>query len=90
MTKPVRTGTLAKRAGVLPSTVRHYVNLGLLKPAGRTLGGNFLFDLVDTGRIATIQNLKANERLTLAEIETRLNSNGSSSKFVDEIGADLR
>ena len=40
----IKTGQLAKLAGVLPSKIRFYVQEGLLQPSGTTAGGYCLFD----------------------------------------------
>ena len=69
----VKTGNLAKRAGVLCSTIRFYVKLGLLAPLDHTPGGYHLFDESEAlNRLHVIRQLKEKERLTLAEITERL------------------
>ena len=40
----IKTGQLAKRAGILPSKVRFYVREGILQPVSQTPGGYCLFD----------------------------------------------
>ena len=78
----VKTGRLAKRAGVLCSTIRFYVKLGLLEPVDYTPGGYHLFDGLEAlRRLRAVQQLKEQERLTLAEINQRL---VSGHKFGDD------
>ena len=72
VTDLVTIGKLARDAGVLPSTVRHYVKEGLLQVVDHTPGGFFLFDRESAlKRIKRIQALKG-QRLMLAEIREQL------------------
>ena len=41
--KALRSGTLAKAAGVSPDTIRHYERLGILLPASRTASGHRIY-----------------------------------------------
>ena len=69
----IKTGQLAKLAGVLPSKIRYYVKEGLLQPSDLTAGGYCLFD--EKGaltRLRQIAHLQAAERLTIEEIKDRL------------------
>ena len=40
----LKIGEMARLAGVLPSTIRYYTQIGLLEPAGTTAGGQKLYD----------------------------------------------
>lgn len=66
----VTIGKLSNAAGVLPSTIRFYVQNGLLEVADRTPGGFQLFDLPRAlERVKHIRDLQSNKRLTVAEIK---------------------
>lgn len=55
----LKIGEMAKLAGVLPSTIRYYTEIGLVEPAGTTPGGQRLYDKEDTlGRIRMIKNIE--------------------------------
>mgnify|MGYP001027955255 CR=1 FL=1 len=55
----LKTGEMAKLAGVLPSTVRYYTKIGLLETAATTPGGQRLYDKEDTlSRIRVIKNIE--------------------------------
>ncbi len=76
-TSYVTIGRLSREADVLPSTIRFYIQQGLLAAAGRTPGGFLLFELdLALARIRRIQELQRQERLTLAEIRERLVQEG--------------
>jgi len=68
----VKLGEVARMAGVLPSTIRHYMRLGLIAPDAQTPGGYALFDperaLV---RLRRIQDLQS-QRFRLDEIASIL------------------
>lgn len=68
----IKTGELAKQAGVLPSTIRFYVQEGLLHPIDQTPGGYRLFDRYHAlERLGLIEELKTKQRLKLSEIKER-------------------
>jgi DNA-binding transcriptional MerR regulator len=54
-----RIGEVAERTGLTRRTLRHYDELGLLVPAGRSTGDYRLYDEADLLRLLQIQNLKA-------------------------------
>jgi len=55
----LKIGEMAKLAGVLPSTIRYYTELGLLEVAATTPGGQRLYDKEDTlGRIRAVKNIE--------------------------------
>lgn len=66
-----RIGEVADRTGLTRRTLRHYDELGLLIPAGRSGGDYRLYDEVDLLRLLQIQNLKA-LGLSLPEIAAAL------------------
>ena len=69
----IKTGQLAKLAGVLPSKIRFYVREGLIKPSDLTAGGYCLFDeKCALDRLREIDHLQTADRLTIEEIKGRL------------------
>jgi len=55
----LKIGETAKLAGVLPSTIRYYTQLGLLEAAATTPGGQRLYDKEDTlSRVRMIKNIE--------------------------------
>jgi len=55
----LKTGEMAKLAGVLPSTIRYYTKISLLEAAATTPGGQRLYDKEDTlSRIRVIKNIE--------------------------------
>jgi MerR family copper efflux transcriptional regulator len=51
-------GELAERTGLSLRTIRHYDEVGLLKPTGRTEGGFRLYTREDIGRLMVIRRMK--------------------------------
>ncbi|WP_130176732.1 MerR family transcriptional regulator [Cryobacterium sp. SO1] len=51
-------GELADRTGLSLRTIRHYDEVGLLKPSGRTDGGFRLYTAVDLDRLILIRRMK--------------------------------
>ena len=54
----IKIGELARRTGLTIRTLRHYDDLGLLKPSGRTGAAYRLYSPVDLTRLLHIQSLK--------------------------------
>jgi len=55
----LKTGEVARLAGVLPSTIRYYTEIGLLEPAGTTAGGQRLYSKEDAlSKIRMIKNIE--------------------------------
>ncbi len=76
----VKIGRLAKKANILPSKIRFYVQEGLLKVANRTNGGYYLFDEQSAlKRLKLIEKMQKEQRLRLHEIREELNSNNSNN-----------
>lgn len=64
-----KIGQIAKKADVLPSTIRYYCNIGLLKVSNYSQGGYRLFREDETmERLKKIKEL-IDKRLTLEEIK---------------------
>jgi MerR family transcriptional regulator, copper efflux regulator len=51
-------GEVAERTGMSPRTIRHYDDLGIVKPSGRTDGGFRLYTSADIDRFMLIKPLK--------------------------------
>lgn len=77
----VKIGQLAKKANILPSKIRFYVQEGLLEIANRTNGGYYLFDEQSAlKRLKLIKKMQKEQRLRLHEIREELNSNKQCRK----------
>jgi DNA-binding transcriptional MerR regulator len=73
----IKTGQLAKRAGILPSKVQFYVREGILLPVNHTPGGYCLFDgTAAIERLREIDDLQSRKRLTIREIKQKLCQSG--------------
>jgi len=68
----LKIGEIAKSAGVSPSLVRYYTDIGLLKVAGYTKGGYRLYDRDETIRIIRHVKPTVERRRTLREIKENL------------------
>jgi len=53
--KPLRSGDLAKAAGVSPDTIRHYEKIGVLRQATRTESGYRLYPASAVERVLVVQ-----------------------------------
>jgi len=53
--KPLRSGDLAKAAGVSPDTIRHYEKIGVLRQAARTESGYRLYPASAVERVLVVQ-----------------------------------
>jgi len=75
----LKIGDMARLAGVLPSTIRYYTQIGLLETAATTPGGQRLYDKEDTlSRIRTIKNIER-QHLPLQTIRKILEDHRSKS-----------
>jgi len=68
----LKIGEIAKLAGVAPSLVRYYTDIGLLKIAGYTEGGYRLYDKEETIKIIVQVKPPLERRRTLKEIKENL------------------
>ena len=68
----LKIGEIAKLAGVAPSLVRYYTDIGLLKVAGYTKGGYRLYNREETIRIIRHVKPSVERRRTLKEIKENL------------------
>ena len=53
--KALRSGTLAKAAGVSPDTIRHYERLGILPPTSRTTSGYRIYPASAVDRVLVVR-----------------------------------
>ena len=66
----LKIGQLAKKIGVLPSTINFYTNEGLLKEAARSQGGYRLYEQnYAINQIKQIQKFQYQKRLRIDEIK---------------------
>ena len=56
--RTMHIGELADRAGMSLRTIRHYDEVGLLTPSGRTEGGFRLYTELDFSRLMVIRRMK--------------------------------
>lgn len=56
--EPLKIGALARRTGLTRQAIHHYVQLGLIRPALHTRGGQRLFDEEAIRRIALVRKLR--------------------------------
>ncbi|QNE47619.1 MerR family transcriptional regulator [Glaciihabitans sp. INWT7] len=73
-------GELAERTGLSLRTIRHYDEVGLLEPTGRTVGGFRLYTHDDFGRLMLIRRMKP-LGFTLEEMTELL-------RIIDSFGSD--
>ncbi|MFZ5811464.1 MAG: MerR family transcriptional regulator [Thermodesulfobacteriota bacterium] len=74
-------GELARHAGLTIRTLRHYDQIGLLKPSGRSNAGYRLYDADDTARLHHILALKE-LGLPLGDIRATLDANRPSPRAI--------
>ncbi|HMS37710.1 MAG TPA: HEAT repeat domain-containing protein [Arachnia sp.] len=72
----LRIGELARRTGLTQRALRHYDEIGLLVPSGRSGGDYRLYARADVERLLAIQHLKS-LGLSLTEIADALNGEGA-------------
>jgi DNA-binding transcriptional MerR regulator len=85
----LKIGELARRTGLTVRALRHYDEIGLLVPSGRSMGGYRLYDRRDVARLYRIQALQRLD-LSLADIQDLLdNEAGGLSEVVARQVAQL-
>ncbi len=82
----LRIGDVAARAGVSTRTLRYYEEVGLLAPAGRTVGGERRYEPRDVQLLERILELKELVGMNLEEIRSFV----SSEVRLDELRAAYR
>ncbi|MFO7690511.1 MAG: MerR family DNA-binding transcriptional regulator [Cryobacterium sp.] len=93
MTSPATAGTmhigeLAEKTGLSLRTIRHYDEIGLLKPSGRTEGGFRLYRQQDQSRLILIRRMKPlgfslEEMMALLKVIDTLQGGGIGSDNAD-------
>ena len=78
-------GELAEKSSLSLRTIRHYDEVGLLKPSGRTEGGFRLYTEEDLARLLLIRRMKPlgftlDEMTDLLQLVATLQSGGPDSK----------
>jgi DNA-binding transcriptional MerR regulator len=73
-------GELAERTGLSLRTIRHYDEIGILKPAGRTDGGFRLYTSEDESRLLLIRRMKP--------LGYTLEETGALLEVIDGLDAD--
>jgi DNA-binding transcriptional MerR regulator len=68
----LRIGETSRASGLTPRAIRLYEDLGLLKPATHVSGGNRRYDADDIERLQLIRCLRESVGLSLAQIQTYL------------------
>jgi MerR family copper efflux transcriptional regulator len=69
--KPLRSGALAKAAGVSPDTIRHYERIGVLPPVSRTESGYRIYPANSLERVLVVRKALG-IGFTLAELGTAI------------------
>jgi DNA-binding transcriptional MerR regulator len=88
--KPVlwRIGEVAKLSGVTTRTLRYWEELGLLRPASRTDGGERLYTPTDLRRVTRIRDLQELLGFSLEEVKAVLNT--GDVDVLDRVHFELR
>lgn len=55
---PIQIGEVAERTSLSLRTLRHYDDIGLVKPSGRTDGGFRLYTTADVARLMLVRRMK--------------------------------
>lgn len=84
-------GAVAERTGLSLRSLRHWDEVGLVRPSGRTDGGFRLYTESDVDRILLVRRMKPlgfslDEMAVLLDVADRL----ASGQVTDPEGADLR
>jgi len=73
MSELLKISEIARELGVLPSTIRYYSELELIKPQKHTRGGQRLYDLKTTKKLVRrIQHLVNNKGVPIREVKKYL------------------
>ena len=88
--KTLRSGALAKSAGVSPDTVRHYEKIGVLQRASRTESGYRIYPASALERVLVVQRaLRIGFTLAeLAEVLTARDAGGAPCRRVYELAQE--
>lgn len=83
-------GELAERIGFSIRTIRHYDEIGLIRPSGRTEGGFRLYTPADEGRFLLIRSMKPlgyslDEVRSLLEVIDALVTNPGDEQLIAQL-----
>lgn len=70
----LKIGQVSKLSSETPATIRYWTKQGLLKPAGYSPGGYYLYGREVLGLIKNIRRMQKEQRLSLKEIEKQIRS----------------
>lgn len=86
----LKMGDLERLTGVPRSTIQHYVRLGLI-PAPRKVGPRlFLFDAKHVDALQRVRRLRAEQKLSLADIRSHTRARRPAQRAEHEPPADAR
>lgn len=87
--KTLRSGSLAKAAGVSPDTIRHYERIGVLPAAARTESGYRVYPATAVERVLVVQRaLRIGFTLSeLTDVLKARDANGTPCRRVYELAA---
>jgi MerR family transcriptional regulator, repressor of the yfmOP operon len=83
----IRIGEAAEATGLTPRAIRYYEEVGLLQPAAHVSGSNRRYDAEDLERLLLIKQLRDVVGLSLAEIQTFLETETERKALRDEYHA---
>ena len=88
-------GELAEKTGLSLRTIRHYDEVGLLKPSGRTEGGFRLYSQEDLSRLLLIRRMKPlgfslEEMTELLSIIDALDGDNADARLTDANPSPVR
>lgn len=80
--KLLKISDAAKLVGVLPSTIRYYTDIGLLKSSDETKGGHRLYDPAGVASVVNKIKFLSSRGLTMDEIKKELAASKKSKKIL--------
>lgn len=80
--KLLKISEAAKLVGVLPSTIRYYTDIGLLKSSDETKGGHRLYDPAGVASVVNKIKFLSSRGLTMDEIKKELAASKKSKKIL--------
>ncbi|MBU0952551.1 MAG: response regulator [Elusimicrobia bacterium] len=82
MSELLRISEIAKKAGVLPSKIRYYTDMGLLKVADQTEGGHRLYNEQETLQKLNLIEFYSKKGLTIDKIKAELERTVTKKKIL--------
>jgi len=80
--KLLKISEAAKLVGALPSTIRYYTDIGLLKYRDETKGGHRLYDADEVVSVVSKVKFLSSKGLTMEEIKKELSLSSNSKKIL--------